>query len=383
MLNAWSNPVENEIIKFIRRKDYKLIKEVGQGGFGKTVLLHDETIDSLFVCKKYSPYHEELQEEFYKNFIQEIKLLHLVSHENIVRVFNYYLYPEKFTGYILMEYIKGDNIENFLHDHPESINEIFIQIVEGFRYLESVKILHRDIRPQNILVDDSEKAKIIDFGFGKKVVYKKDFNKSVSLNWWCDPPNDFNDNLYDHSTEVYFVGKLFEKAILENDIEVFGYKEILNQMIKMDKKDRFESFNEINRAILNKENISINFDEPEKETYRWFADGLIQLYAKIETDSQYVNDVNKIIENLEKTYKKNLLEESLQNSVELTRCFVSGEYHYKKNETIYVSCLKAFIEFLKNNPKEKQKVIINNIQNRLDSIERYANLPFSNDDIPF
>ena len=198
MLYNWSNPLENEIIKFIRQKDFKLIKEIGQGGFGKTVLLHDEIIDSLFVCKKYAPYYEELKEEFFKNFIQEIKLLHLVSHPNIVRVFNYYLYPEKYTGYILMEYIKGDNIENFLHDHPESINEIFIQIVEGFRYLESANILHRDIRPQNILVDTKEKAKIIDFGFGKKVVFKKDFNKSISLNWWCDPPKDFNDNVYDH-----------------------------------------------------------------------------------------------------------------------------------------------------------------------------------------
>lgn len=375
--------MENEIIKFIRQKDYKLIKEIGQGGFGRTVLLHDEIIDSLFVCKKYSPYYEDLKEEFFKNFIQEIKLLHLVSHANIVRVFSYHLYPEKHTGYILMEYIKGDNIENFLHDHPESINEIFIQVVEGFRYLESVNILHRDIRPQNILVDSNEKAKIIDFGFGKKVFYKKDFNKSISLNWWCDPPNDFNDNVYDHSTEVYFIGKLFEKAILDYDIEVFGYKEILNQMIKMDKKDRFESFNGINRSILNEENITIDFDEPEKETYRWFADNLIKLFAKIETDSQYVTDANRIIENLEKTYKKNLLEESVQNPVELTRCFVSGQYHYMKNKTIFVSCLKKFIELLKNNPKEKQRIIINNLQNRLDSIERYANLPYSNDDIPF
>lgn len=52
--------MENEIIKFIRQKDYKFIKEIGQGGFGKAVLLKDETIDSLFVCKKYAPYSAEL-----------------------------------------------------------------------------------------------------------------------------------------------------------------------------------------------------------------------------------------------------------------------------------------------------------------------------------
>ena len=40
---------------------------------GKAVLLKDETIDTLFVCKKYAPYYAELQEEFFRNFIQEIK----------------------------------------------------------------------------------------------------------------------------------------------------------------------------------------------------------------------------------------------------------------------------------------------------------------------
>lgn len=374
--------MENEIIKFIRQKDYKFIKEIGQGGFAKTVLLEDETIDSLFVCKKYAPYYAELQEDFFKNFIQEIKLLHLVSHVNIVRVFNYYLYPEKFTGYILMEYIEGNNIENFLHDRPEAINEIFIQVIEGFRYLESAEILHRDIRPQNILVNFNEKAKIIDFGFGKKAVFSKDFNKSISLNWWCETPNDFSENIYNHSTEIYFVGKLFEKAIVDNDIEVFGYKEILNQMIKFDKKDRIESFNDINRAILNQENVTIDFDKSEKETYRWFADDLVQIFSKIDSDCQYVMDIDRIIGKLENIYKKNLLEEYIQNYVELSSCFVSSAYRYKKNRKIYVSILKDFIDLLKKNPKEKQRIIINNLHNRIDAIERYSYVPPS-DDIPF
>ena len=85
--------MENQIIKFIRQKDYVLVKEIGRGGFGQTVLLKDEVIDSLFVCKKYTPYYPELKEEYFKNFVHEIKLLHLISHSNIVRVFNYYLYP--------------------------------------------------------------------------------------------------------------------------------------------------------------------------------------------------------------------------------------------------------------------------------------------------
>lgn len=69
------------VVEFLRSKDFKFIKEIGQGGTGKTVLLHDELIDENFVCKKYSPYFEEHKEEFYNNFVDEIKLLHLLYHE--------------------------------------------------------------------------------------------------------------------------------------------------------------------------------------------------------------------------------------------------------------------------------------------------------------
>jgi len=80
----------DEIVKFIRSKDFILVKSLGQGACGKTVLLKDDIITEYFVCKKYSPYHSKHKEQLFKNFVQEIKLLHLIYHENIVRVFNYY-----------------------------------------------------------------------------------------------------------------------------------------------------------------------------------------------------------------------------------------------------------------------------------------------------
>ncbi len=156
--------MKNQIVEFIRTKDFKYIKQIGQGGTGKTVLLKDEIIDEDFVCKKYLPYYEEHKDLFYKNFVEEIKILHKLYHRNVVRVFNYYLYPEKKTGYILMEYILGENIEVFIQENPHLINDIFLQTVNGFRYLEENGILHRDIRPDNILINENGEVKIIDFG---------------------------------------------------------------------------------------------------------------------------------------------------------------------------------------------------------------------------
>src|SRR5690242_12552689 len=106
--------MKDNIIQFVRTKNYVFIEEVGQGGTGRTVLIKDELIDEFFVCKKYSPFYSENRDQYFKYFIDEIRLLHKMYHKNIVRVFNYYLYPEQTTGYILMEFIKGQKVTEFL-----------------------------------------------------------------------------------------------------------------------------------------------------------------------------------------------------------------------------------------------------------------------------
>src|SRR5436305_1578858 len=96
----------DRIIEFIRKKDLVFVKELGRGACGETILLHDDVIDENFVCKKYAPLDSTGNTELFRKFVQEIKLLHLLNHINVVRVFNYYLYPERYAGYILMEYIE-------------------------------------------------------------------------------------------------------------------------------------------------------------------------------------------------------------------------------------------------------------------------------------
>lgn len=60
--------------------------------------------------------------------------------------------------------------------------------------------------------------KIIDLGFGKSIDNSQGFDKSITLNWWCDTPEEFRESKYDYQTEVYFVGKLFEGIIQEHEI---------------------------------------------------------------------------------------------------------------------------------------------------------------------
>lgn len=107
-----------DIVPFLKQKDYIMINnDLGVGSFGKTVLLQDPFIDELFVAKKYEPEYEEIKEKFYKNFLDEIKILYKLNHRNIVRIYNYYSYEDIFTGYILMEYINGTNIGKYITEY--------------------------------------------------------------------------------------------------------------------------------------------------------------------------------------------------------------------------------------------------------------------------
>ncbi|WP_444922568.1 protein kinase family protein [Microbulbifer sp. CnH-101-G] len=374
--------MSKQLIKFIRRKDFELVRELGRGACGRTVLLDDPIIDERFVCKKYSPMYDELTDELYGNFVEEIKLLHMINHSNIVRVFNYYLYPEEKTGYILMEYISGSDIEDYLKKYPENTNSVFKQVIEAFSHLESNGILHRDIRPMNILVSDDGEVKVIDFGFGKKIGDSKDFDKSISLNWWCEPPMEFKNNVYNNSTEVYFIGKLFENIILEGQIEQFAYKGILARMIPREPENRVSLFSNIRNEILSEAFSEIEFDHVELQAYRDFAEQLTEVLSKIEYSTKYVDSATDIIRKLEDAYQSIMLEEYVPTNSVILRALLSGAYYHSNNKFFSVSTVKEFLDLVRKASTAKRNIIVANIRARMEAIERYHERDFD-DDIPF
>ena len=111
------------------------------------------------------------KEDFFSTFKKEIKLMYNINHPNVVRIFTYYLYEDIYTGYIVMEYVDGTNIDDWFSMYfmqGADSNQIFRQLIEGFTCIERNGIIHRDIREGNILISKNDKVKIIDFGLGKR-----------------------------------------------------------------------------------------------------------------------------------------------------------------------------------------------------------------------
>lgn len=372
---------DGQIVSFLRKRDYRFIKELGQGACGQTVLMHDDVIDQAFVCKKYVPFEEGQRAELFASFVREIKLLHQLHHPNVVRVFNHYIYPEQLAGYILMEYVDGQTIDEYVLAKPEEINDLFIQAIDGFTYLQQQGVLHRDIRPQNLMVTSQGQLKIIDLGFGKRINQSQDFNKSVTLNWWCDVPADFEQKRYDFSTEVYFVGKLFERLLEDGGIQSFKYASQLRSMCQFNPGDRHADFSAIDISIGSDRFAEVAFRDDEIEAYRAFAEELAGKLTKIDYSSTYANDIDKIALQLTSAYRDCMLEDSVDGAT-VIRCFISGQYYYKTNWGFHTGRLKDFVRLLKSCSDEQKRIILANLQTKLDRLPRYFR-DISDDDIPF
>jgi len=371
---------QDEIIAFVRKRDYKLIKELGQGACGKTVLLFDDQIGEYFVCKKYQPLSEIHRQELFEGFVKEIKLLHIVYHKNIVRVFNHYIYPDQLAGYILMEFVDGLEIDKYLSHYPEQTNDVFLQTISGFAYLQRRGILHRDIRPGNVMVNADSDVKIIDLGFGKQIQNSDDFDKSISLNWWCQPPSEFAYSRYDFRTEVYFVGKLFERIIKENEINHFKYASVLGRMCLLDPLERIQAFSGVEKEIRSDQFFEIEFSESELYVYRAFSAALVNQITKIEHTSQYEEDIERVISKLNDSYRGFMLEEKVPDAAVVTRCLLTGTYYYTKRG-LPVSAVRDFLLLMKSSTEEKNRIIISNLYRTLDTLPRYNKA--LEDEIPF
>lgn len=372
----------NQLVAFIRRRDYQMVRDLGGGACGKTVLLLDEQIGEYFVCKKYVPWSEAQRQELFAGFVREIKLLHRVLHQNVVRVFNYYLYPEQLTGYILMEYVDGLEIDEHLARNPEHTSDMFLQAVAGFSYLERVGILHRDVRPGNVMIREDGVLKIIDLGFGKKIERSADFDKSISLNWWCEPPMEFRTARYDFRTEVYFVGKLFQKIIQDNHIANFKYMDALSAMCHRDPSSRISGFIAVEQAIGNERFFESDFDDDDLTAYRCFSEALSRQITKIESGTKYATDVPKLRAQLTDVYQRFMLEEAVPDSALVLRCFLDGMYYYRK-QGLQVSVVRDFVRLVRTTADERVKVILANLHTKLDALPRYSTSEVTDDDIPF
>lgn len=387
------NKKNGDIIPFLKKKDYIMVNnDLGGGAFGKTVLLQDPFIDELFVAKKYEPENELIKKNFYKNFLDEIKILYKLNHKNIVRIYNYYAYDEECTGYILMEYIDGTDLRTYIHDfyskhESTTLDKLFSQIIDAFCYIEEHGIIHRDIREENILVDKEGNIKIIDFGIGK--FYEKTEDQSDSLMFQVNHtrtntlPQEYYQGKYTSLTDMFYIAELFHRLISDKkymNFTNFSYIDILVKMMEKSPKDRFSNFVEIKNTI-GKYNFTNNIQitDTEKRIYQAFVDSMYQSVIIYTNPPEFNSDPVSFISNIQKALNTNLFETYIQRNADIINSVILSSYRYKNNKSIKCNDVSLFLNWFQTLSITAQELVLSNIS------AKFSLIPIEIDDyeLPF
>ncbi len=196
---------------FARR--FEIIEEIGQGGMGAVYKAYDSKIREVVALKLLKP---EIASdlEVIERFPNEIKLARQVSHRHVCRMYD--LGEEWLTIYISMEYVPGEDLKSFIRrsGHLNEAKAIGLarQIAEGLAEAHRLGVVHRDLKPQNVMIDKDGNAKIMDFGIARSLHTKGVTGTGVIIGTpEYMAPEQAEGRDVDHRVDIYALGAiLFE-----------------------------------------------------------------------------------------------------------------------------------------------------------------------------
>jgi len=253
---------------------FKILEKVGEGGFGSVYKAEDKKLNEI-VCIKVLDAKLTLELSHKDRFVREIKLARKITHPNVVRIFDF---AEIGWNYVVtMEYVDGCSLKERMKQGNLTTHDMISYIEQICRALDAAHvmgIIHRDIKPGNILIDKNDNVKIVDFGLAKVGDIGSGVTDSGAIMGTPEymSPEQVSSEPVDHRSDIYslgivmyemFTGQLpfkgdtpmatalkrtIEDPVPPRDINptlLSWIDKIILKMIKRDKNQRYSSGGEI------------------------------------------------------------------------------------------------------------------------------------------
>jgi len=163
-------PVEELAQESVFADRYRIIESLGRGGMGRVYKAFDTEVKEQVALKLIKP-EIARDEATIERFRNELKVARKVSHRNVCRMHDLGKAEEGY--YITMEYVEGKDLKSHIRrvgklTEADIIN-IAQQVCDGLKEAHELGIIHRDMKPQNIMIDKNDRVKIMDFGIARSV----------------------------------------------------------------------------------------------------------------------------------------------------------------------------------------------------------------------
>lgn len=205
---------------------YVVTDVIGSGGFGITYKVQHTMMNYTYAMKEFfiggkcvrdtkrntvmlQDITTELFAKFKRRFVEEAQLLAKLNHEHIVRIID--VFEENGTAYYVMQYIEGVNLGTLVRrqgrlDVGSAINYV-AQLTEAVGYIHANNILHRDLKPDNILVTSADKVVLIDFGSARNYVNDQVQHHTALVSKGYAPPEQYvSESRTGNYTDIYAIG---------------------------------------------------------------------------------------------------------------------------------------------------------------------------------
>jgi len=198
---------------FARR--YQIIEDLGKGGMGEVYKVFDKEIKEKVALKLLNP-EIAADNKTIERFRNELKFARKIGHRNVCRMYD--LGKEEGSYYITMEYVPGEDLKStIIRVGQLSVGKaIFIarQICEGLAEAHRLGVMHRDLKPQNIMLDKDGNARIMDFGIARSLTTKGITDSGVIIGTpEYMSPEQVEGKETDHRTDIYTLGVILYEMV--------------------------------------------------------------------------------------------------------------------------------------------------------------------------